>query len=251
MIDLHWAWASGMPPPPLSEGLGNISNFPPLSQAQFFAPTESPEHAPGFTPRHYYPDSSGVPLAASQSRPAAQPTPPITPVFVAPPPHETPIYVARPTMRLLRSTSEPVLKVSDGQYYAPEPTLQMNEPYGYTQPLAFPFDTEKPVAAEEQDITTRKLKSLEQAMRNLQGIRDYRSVSYKDLCMFPDINLPPGFKMPKFEKYVGHGDPFAYLRCYCNQLKAAGGKEELLMAFFGESLSDLASEWFIDRDINK
>ena len=132
MIDLHQAWASGIPPPPLPEGLGNISNYPPLSQAQFSAPTESPEHAPGFTPRHYYPGSSAVPLAAPQSRPAAQPVPPITPVFVALPPHETPIYVARPTMRLPRSANEPILNVLDSQYYAPEPTLQMNEPYGYT-----------------------------------------------------------------------------------------------------------------------
>ena len=90
-----------------------------------------------------------MPLAARQSRPAAQPVPSIIPVFVALPPHETPIYVARPTMRLSRSASEPVLKVSDSQYYAPEPTLQMNEPYGYTQPPAFSFDTEKPIAAEE------------------------------------------------------------------------------------------------------
>ena len=209
------------------------------------------KHALGFTPRHYYPGSSGVPLAAPQSRLAAQTAPPITPVFVALPPHETPIYAAHPTMRLPRSASEPVLKVPDSQYYAPEPTLQMNEPYGYTQPPAFPFDTEKPVATEEQDIIAQKLKILEQAMRNLQGIGDYRSVSYKDLCMFPDINLSLGFKMPKFEKYAGHGDPVAHLRRYCNQLRAAGGKEELLMAFFGESLSDLASEWFIDRDIDK
>jgi len=43
----------------------------------------------------------------------------------------------------------------------------------------------------------------------------------------------------------------AYLRRYCNQLRAAGGREELLMAFFGESLPNLASEWFIDRDIDK
>ena len=141
-----------------------------------------------------------MPLAAPQSRPAAQLAPPITPVFVAPPPHETPIYAVRPTMRHPRSASEPMLKVSDSQYYAPEPTLQMIEPYGYTQPLVFPFDTEKPVAAEEQDIIARKLKSLEQAMRNLQGIGDYRRVFYKDICMFPEINLPLGFKMPKFEK---------------------------------------------------
>ena len=88
-------------------------------------------------------------------------------------------------------------------------------------------------------------------MRNLQGIGEYRSVSYKDLCIFPDINLVLGFKMPKFEKYSGHGDPMAHLRRYCNQLRVAGEKEELLMAFFGDSLSDLASEWSIDRDIDK
>ena len=52
-------------------------------------------------------------------------------------------------MRLPRSASEPVLKVSDSQYYAPELTLQMNKPYGYTQPPAFPFDTEKPITIEE------------------------------------------------------------------------------------------------------
>ncbi|PHU26528.1 hypothetical protein BC332_04860 [Capsicum chinense] len=49
--------------------------------------------------------------------------------------------------------------------------------------------------------------------------------------------------MPKFEKYDGHGDPIAHLSCYCNQLRGAGEKEELLMAYFDESLSGLASEW--------
>ena len=60
--------------------------------------------------------------------------------------------------------------------------------------------------------------------------------------MFPGVHLPLDFKMPKFEKYDGHGDPIAYLRRYCNQLRGARGKEELLMAYFGESLSGLASE---------
>ena len=57
--------------------------------------------------------------------------------------------------------------------------------------------------------------------------------------------------MPKFEKYDGHGDPVAHLRCYCNQLRGTRGKEELLMAYFGESLSGLASEWFVDQNIDK
>nr|XP_033510929.1 uncharacterized protein LOC117275728 [Nicotiana tomentosiformis] len=69
--------------------------------------------------------------------------------------------------------------------------------------------------------------------------------------MFPDVHLPPGFKTPKFEKYDGHGDPIAHLKRYCNQLRGAGGKEELLMAYFGESLTGVASEWFMDQDTSR
>ncbi|XP_075101846.1 uncharacterized protein LOC142177273 [Nicotiana tabacum] len=56
--------------------------------------------------------------------------------------------------------------------------------------------------------------------------------------------------MPKFKKYDGHGDPITHLKRYCNQLRGAGGKEELLMAYFGESLTGIASEWYIDLDIS-
>ncbi|PHT71915.1 hypothetical protein T459_22700 [Capsicum annuum] len=98
---------------------------------------------------------------------------------------------------------------------------------------------------------TRKLRSLELAMKNLQGLGGYKSVSFKDICMFLGVNLSPVFKMPKFEKYDGHGDLVAYLSRYCNQLRGAGRKEELLMAYFRESLSGLASEWFVNQDIDK
>ncbi|XP_070057951.1 uncharacterized protein [Nicotiana tomentosiformis] len=94
------------------------------------------------------------------------------------------------------------------------------------------------------------MKSLEQTMRNIQGLGGHKSVSFNDLCMFPHVHLPPVFKTPKFDKYDGHGDPIAHLKRYCNQLRGAGGKEELFMAYFGESLTGIASEWFIDQDIS-
>ncbi|KAK4706217.1 hypothetical protein R3W88_034233 [Solanum pinnatisectum] len=58
--------------------------------------------------------------------------------------------------------------------------------------------------------------------------------------MFPHVHLPVGFKSPKFEKYDGHRDPIAHLKRYYNQLRGADGKEELLMAYSGESL-DIAN----------
>ncbi|XP_070018007.1 uncharacterized protein [Nicotiana sylvestris] len=84
---------------------------------------------------------------------------------------------------------------------------------------------------------------MEQSLKNMQGLSGKKSISYADLCMFPHVHLPLGFKTPKFEKYDGHGDPLAHLKRYCNQLRGAGRKEELLMAYFGESLVGITSEW--------
>lgn len=67
--------------------------------------------------------------------------------------------------------------------------------------------------------------------------------------MFYHVCLPTGFKIPKFEKYNGHGDPIAHLKSYCNPLRGAGSKDELLMAYFREILIGIASEWFIYQDI--
>ncbi|XP_070010762.1 uncharacterized protein [Nicotiana sylvestris] len=92
----------------------------------------------------------------------------------------------------------------------------------------------------------RKIKSLEQSLKNMQGPSGQKSVSYSDLCIFPRVHLPDGFMMPKFEKYNGHGDPVAHLKRYYNQFRGFGGNEELLMAYFGESLIGIASEWYIN-----
>ncbi|XP_019232715.1 PREDICTED: uncharacterized protein LOC109213380, partial [Nicotiana attenuata] len=74
------------------------------------------------------------------------------------------------------------------------------------------------------------------------------SVAYKDLCLFPDVQLPAGFKMPKFDLYDGHGDPVAHLRCFCSKMRGAGGKDEFLMAYFSQSLSGSALEWYTRQD---
>ncbi|XP_070007809.1 uncharacterized protein [Nicotiana sylvestris] len=104
--------------------------------------------------------------------------------------------------------------------------------------------------APEQDEMVRRMRSLEQSLKNMQGLSGQKSVSYTDLCMFPHVHLPVGFKTPKFEKYDGHGDLIAHLKKYCNQLRGADGKEEFLMAYFREILVGIASEWYMDQDIS-
>ncbi|XP_070034439.1 uncharacterized protein [Nicotiana tomentosiformis] len=132
-----------------------------------------------------------------------------------------------------------------------QPEITYVTPYSFTQPLQYDFsvEQEKVLTNPEQEEMAREMKSLEQSLKNMQGLSGQKSVSYSDMCMFPHIHLPTGFKTPKFEKYDGHRDSIAHLKQYCNQLWGAGGKKELLMAYFGESLIRIASEWYRDQEI--
>ncbi|XP_070030531.1 uncharacterized protein [Nicotiana sylvestris] len=82
----------------------------------------------------------------------------------------------------------------------------------------------------------------------MRGLGGQVSVAYKDLCLFPDVQLPAGFKMPKFDLYDRHGDPIAHLRGFCSKMRGAGGKDELLMAYFSQSLSGSVLEWYTRQD---
>ncbi|XP_070010402.1 uncharacterized protein [Nicotiana sylvestris] len=63
-----------------------------------------------------------------------------------------------------------------------------------------------------------------------------------------EVQFPAGFKMPKFDLYDGHGDPVAHLRGFCRKMRGAGGRDELLMAYFSQSLSGSALEWYTWQD---
>ncbi|XP_070009798.1 uncharacterized protein [Nicotiana sylvestris] len=132
-----------------------------------------------------------------------------------------------------------------------EPTQFTTNAYPQLPRYEFTAGQEKAEKTPEQEEITRKMRSTEQSLKNIQGLSGQKGVSYADLCMFPHVHLPLGFKTPKFEKYDGHGDPIAHLKRYCNQLRGAGGKEELLMAYFGETLVGIASEWYMDQDISR
>ncbi|XP_070002640.1 uncharacterized protein [Nicotiana sylvestris] len=147
--------------------------------------------------------------------------------------------------------SEPVFQAQDNQYYAPEPTFKVPDHYSYTPHFELPVKTEKPPKNTEHEEMFRKVKSLEQSLRNMQGLGGQVSVAYKDLCLFPDVQLPVGFKMPKFDFYNGHRDPVAHLSRFCSKMRGAGGKDELLMANFSQSLSGAALEWYTRQDNNK
>nr|XP_009770694.1 PREDICTED: uncharacterized protein LOC104221346 [Nicotiana sylvestris] len=94
----------------------------------------------------------------------------------------------------------------------------------------------------------RKVKILEQSLRNMQGLGGQVTMAYKDLCLFPDVQLPIRFKMRKFDSYDGHRDPVVHLRGFCSKMRGADRRDELLMAYFSQSLSGAALEWYTRQD---
>ncbi|KAK4709725.1 hypothetical protein R3W88_004238 [Solanum pinnatisectum] len=109
-----------------------------------------------------------------------------------------------------KSNNDPPPKAQYDRDYTYEVTFKISGSYPHTHQYSSPVEAEKTVKNEEHEEMTRKMKSLEQT--------------------------------PKFEKYDGYGDPIAHLKRYCNQLRGAKSEEELLMAYFGESLMGIASE---------
>nr|XP_033514068.1 uncharacterized protein LOC117278716 [Nicotiana tomentosiformis] len=85
-------------------------------------------------------------------------------------------------------------------------------------------------------------------MKNLQVARGSESLDYEDLCIHPDVDIPVGYKPPKFDIFNGTGDPHAHLRAYCDKLVRVGRNEKLSMKLFIGSLAWEELLWYTRQD---
>ncbi|KAM3232738.1 hypothetical protein P3L10_018097 [Capsicum annuum] len=219
MAEMYRAWLNGQASPSSIPGLSN-TNDPNSTQAQTVDTF--------YPPRFDLFANESVVAGTSTMRP---PNSSITndPLFTS---------VAPATAGIQSTVSKNVGEPSHDQLYPPKMIFKPQNPHYHDHQHDSPVVIEKIVKNEEQEEMARKIIMLEQSMRNMQGLGGQKSISFKDLCMFPDVHLPLGFKMPKFDKYEGHSDHVAHLKKFCNQLRGARGKEKLLMAYFGESTID-------------
>jgi len=70
-----------------------------------------------------------------------------------------------------------------------------------------------------------------------------------ELCLVPNVVVPPKFKVPDFEKYKG-GDtcPRAHLVMYARKMSTQTSNDKLLIHFFQESLTDVALRWYMSLE---
>ena len=46
-----------------------------------------------------------------------------------------------------------------------------------------------------------KFDHIEKRLRAIEGDEDYAFANMVELCLVPDVNIPPKFKVPDFDKY--------------------------------------------------
>ena len=93
-----------------------------------------------------------------------------------------------------------------------------------------------------------KIDLLEERLRAVEGLGNYPFSDLADLCLVPDIIIPPKFKVPDFDKYKGTTCPKSHLRMYCRRMGAYSTDEKLLMHFFQDSLAGAAVAWYTNLE---
>ncbi|XP_049354651.1 uncharacterized protein LOC125819228 [Solanum verrucosum] len=112
-------------------------------------------------------------------------------------------------------------------------------------------EMKKDVKVKVDDVLAREIHDLKEAMRNLQTTRRNQSLEYEDMCVQPDIDLPVGYKLSKFDIFNGIGDLHTHLRAYCDKLVGVGIDERVRMKLLLRSLSGEGFAWYTQQDPHK
>jgi len=111
-------------------------------------------------------------------------------------------------------------------------TLEDPQYHPQSQPLHFAMGRVPPAMVEME-----KLDRIEERLRVTEGGRDHAFADMAELCLVPDVTIPPKFKVFDFDKYKGAACPKNHLKMYCRKMGAYAKDEKLLIHFFQESLT--------------
>ncbi|XP_070052384.1 uncharacterized protein [Nicotiana tomentosiformis] len=92
-----------------------------------------------------------------------------------------------------------------------------------------------------------ELKKLTSRVQGVKGGKGIEGLNYEDLRIQPDVELPEGYKPPKFEMFDGTGDLKVHLRTYYDKLVGVGRDERIRMKMFMRSLTGDALSWYISQ----
>ncbi|KAL3513023.1 hypothetical protein ACH5RR_025740 [Cinchona calisaya] len=122
-------------------------------------------------------------------------------------------------------------------------TNPLLEPEATTTTIPFELDLNKPIAATKEQLAMlvdheflQWMDRFDEFIKESQRMDKYRGIDYDDLCLFPDTQLLPKFKILDFAKYDSNGDPIVHLKMFCNLLGKLIDDPMIAIKLFGASL---------------
>ena len=93
-----------------------------------------------------------------------------------------------------------------------------------------------------------KFDYIEERFRAIERGGDYAFANMAELCIMPNVVIPPKFKVQDFNKYTGTTCPKNHLKMYCRKMGAYAKDEKLLMHSFQESLTGAVVTWYTNLE---
>ena len=104
-----------------------------------------------------------------------------------------------------------------------------------------------------QNVNTpakQKLDVLEEILWAIEGTGVYGNIDATQLCLVLDLINPINFKVSKFDKYDWSSYLRSHLIMYYRKIEAHISNDKLLIHWFQNNLTGLATWWYIDMALD-
>lgn len=88
---------------------------------------------------------------------------------------------------------------------------------------------------------------LHELEKRLKAIEDSKTKAKdaRDLCLVPDLVIPPKMKVPVFDQYCGTSCPNRHVTMYARRMTAYNHDDKLLIHYFQYSLTGASLDWYM------
>ena len=99
---------------------------------------------------------------------------------------------------------------------------------------------------ENEKKINERMNKMEEMIRRTRKIEDL--MDYESLSLFPNVRLPPKFKMSTLYEFDETGCPKSHQKMYMRAMQPLGVTKEVLAQMFQNTLIGAALRWFLNLD---
>ena len=218
-----------------------------------------PPYAPYGLPSGYMPpittgfqhDTSNLqnPAQTQAFHPNTQLNSPFSRPFPFIPPHGLPLgYQPPQTNNLQGYTNPPVTSSPIPHNTTSHQTQAAHGTFPVYMPRVFPHQmaNKTPISFTSESSQSReRFEILEARLRAIEGGDRYGLRDAAELCLVPNVIIPPKFKVSEFDKYDGTTCLKTHLIMYVRKMASCANNDKLLIHFFQDSLTGAALNWYM------